>query len=150
MLASYTNRIAFICLMACVAVTAAAAQEATSPDRAPRRSPSAVLRSAQTIFIRSKSAYFKPAALEQELLNRREVEDWGIGIARDELDADLIVEVQRKLFTNIFVYTVVEPRTRTVVAGGKVGSLGGSVERQIADSLVKKIGRARSADQAGK
>jgi hypothetical protein len=112
-------------------------------EKAGRPSPAEVLRAAQTIFIRSKTVYFKPAALEQALLNREELQWWGLAITREEADADLIIEVDRKLFTNIFVYSVLAPQVKMVVAGGKIGSLGGSVEGQIADSFVKRMKRVR-------
>ncbi|MCA1555518.1 MAG: hypothetical protein LC747_02395 [Acidobacteria bacterium] len=98
-----------------------------------------MLRSAQTIFIRTKSVYFKPAALEQALLDRSEVQQWGLIISREETDADLIIEVDRKLFTNKFVYSVIDPRTNRVLISGKIGSLGGSVEGQIANGFAKRM-----------
>jgi hypothetical protein len=104
-----------------------------------RTTPAETLRSAQTIFIRTKSVYFKPAALEQALLDRGEVQTWGMVISRDETDADLIIEVDRKLFTNRFVYSVLDPRTNRVLISGKIGSLGGTVERQIANGFVQRI-----------
>ena len=64
-------------------------------------------------------------------------------ISRDETDADLIIEVDRKLFTNRFVYSVIDPRTNRVLISGKIGSLGGSVEGQIANGFVKRIQRFR-------
>ncbi|HZG54814.1 MAG TPA: hypothetical protein VEZ40_22105 [Pyrinomonadaceae bacterium] len=111
-----------------------------NPETAALRStPAETLRSAQTIFIRTKSVYFKPAALEQELLDRSAVQQWGIVISRDETDADLIIEVDRKLFTNRFVYSVLDPRANRVLLSGKIGSLGGTVEKQIADGFVKRM-----------
>jgi len=125
------------CAFAFVPVPSSAAQ---SPQGvAGRPSPFEVLRAAQTIFIRTKSHYFKPAALEQALLDRSEVQIWGLVITREETNADLIIEVDRKLFTNKFVYSVIDPRTNTVLLGGKIGSLGGSVEGQIANGFVKRL-----------
>jgi hypothetical protein len=106
---------------------------------AARLTPAETLRTAQTIFIRTKSVYFKPAALEQKLLDRDEVQYWGLVVSRDETDADLIIEVDRKLFTNRFVYSVLDPRTNRVLLSGKIGSLGGTVEEQIASGFVKRI-----------
>lgn len=119
------------------------AQQIAHQLEAARPSPVDVLRSAQTIFIRTKSSYFKPAALEQELLDRSEVQTWGLIISREETNADLIIEVDRKLFTNKFVYSVIEPRTNTVLISGKIGSLGGTVEGQIANGFVKRLQRFR-------
>lgn len=110
---------------------------------ATRSSPDDDLVKAQTVFIRTKSAYFKPAALETELLNRDEIQAWGLVFSRDEADADLIIEVDRKLFTNRFVYSVIDPRANRVLMGGKIGSLGGSVEAQIATSFVNRLKRVR-------
>jgi len=118
---------------------ARAQQNAPAGEAVRRASPAEVLRSAQTIFIRTKSVYFKPAALEQALLDRSETQQWGLVISREETDADLIIEVDRKLFTNRFVYSVIDPRTQRVLLGGKIGSLGGSVEKQIANGFVKRM-----------
>jgi hypothetical protein len=127
-----------------LACTLASFRAASSAGQNPqsdavRVTPAETLRAAQTIFIRTKSVYFKPAALEQSLLDRDEVQYWGLVISRDETDADLIIEVDRKLFTNRFVYSVLDPRTNRVLLSGKIGSLGGTVEDQIASGFVKRI-----------
>jgi len=130
----------FIIAGLCALLSLSHASAGQNPESAPAKlSPAETLRSAQTIFIRTKSAYCKPAALEQELLDRVEVQRWGMVISRDETDADLIIEVDRKLFTNKFVYTVLDPRTNRVLLSGKIGSLGGTVEEQIANGFVKRI-----------
>ena len=109
-----------------------------------RPDPYDALRNARTIFIRSKSVYFKPQSLEQALVNRDEFQDWQLVVTRDEADADLVIEVARKLFTNRFVYNVIDPRANRVLMGGRIGSLGGTVEGQLADSFVKKLRRVRA------
>ncbi len=134
------------CLCAFVLVPVARAQQSPQSESsgvAAHPRPSETLREAQTIFIRSKSVLLKPAALEQALLDRSEVQRWELVISRDETDADLIIEVQRKLFTNIFVYSVIDPHTQRVLLSGKVGSLGGTVEGQIANGFVKRMQRFR-------
>jgi len=139
-----TLRLLYLCLLflasfcAFTNVPPTSAQQSSQSD-AVRASPGEVLRSAQTIFISTKSVYFKPAALEQALLDRSEVQQWGLVISREETDADLIIEVDRKLFTNRFVYSVIDPRTKRVLISGKIGSLGGSVEGQIAKGFVKRL-----------
>jgi hypothetical protein len=131
--------------LCCTLLSLSPANAGQNPQgEAVRPTPAETLRSAQTIFIRTKSAYFKPAALEQALLDRREVQQWGMVISRDETDADLIIEVDRKLFTNIFVYSVLDPRAKRVLLSGKIGSLGGTVEGQIANGFVKRIQRYRT------
>ncbi len=129
-----------VCLL--VSVFLASAQEKPQNEAA-KLSPNEVLRSAQTIFIRSKSGYFKPATLENSLLQREEFQQWGIAISREQADADLIIEVDRKLFTTSFIYSVLDPKTKRVVASGRVNSIGGTVEGKICDSFIKKMKQVR-------
>lgn len=114
-----------------------------SPEEA-RPSPNEVLRSAKTIFIRSNSVYFKPSTLENSLLQQEDFQEWGLVITRDEADADLIIEVGRKLFTTSFIFSVLDPRHKRVVASGRVNSIGGTVEGKITESFMKKMRSART------
>jgi len=142
------KRVRSLCvlLIACGYVSAAiqfvSANQNTQVE-APRSDANDLLRSAQRIFIRTKSVYFKPAALEQALLDREEFQQWGFVISREESDAELIIEVDRKLFTNRFVYSVIDPKTQRVLLAGKIGSLGGTVEGQICDGFIKRLRRIR-------
>ncbi len=138
----YRSACLFLVASFCISVVALQANTALSFQA--RSDPNDALRSARTIFIRTKSVYFKPAALEQSLLNRDEVQTWGLVFSRDEADADLIIEIDRKLFTNRFVYSVVDTRTDRVLMGSKVGSLGGTVEGQITESFINRLKRVRS------
>ena len=142
------SRFRYLCVLLCVGSCIAAAVPLVNAKQSPqvevaRSNPNDVLRTAQTIFIRTKSVYFKPAALEQALLDRDELQQWGFVISREESDAELIIEVDRKLFTNRFVYSVIDPKTKRVLLGGKIGSLGGTVEGQIADGFIKRLKRIR-------
>ena len=135
-----------VLLIACGCIVAAvqfASANQNPQVEAARSDAHDLLRSAQRIFIRTKSVYFKPAALEQALLDREEFQDWGFVISREEPDAELIIEVDRKLFTNRFVYSVIDPKTQRVLLAGKIGSLGGTVEGQIADGFIKRLRKIR-------
>jgi hypothetical protein len=138
------NRLGSLCvlLIAVAAVPLVSANQNPQVETA-RSDPNDLLRTAQRIFIRTKSVYFKPAALEQALLDREEVQQWGLVISREEADAELIIEVDRKLFTNRFVYSVIDPNTQRVLLAGKIGSLGGTVEGQIANGFVQRLRRIR-------
>jgi hypothetical protein len=125
-----------LCLLPTVALVNA--QEKAQAEVA-KPSPVEILKTAQTIFIRSKSSLFKPATLENSLMQRDEFQQWGIVVTREQSDADLIIEVDRKLFTSSFVYSVLDPKTNRVVASGRVNSIGGTVEGKISDSFIKKL-----------
>ena len=142
------GRLRYLCILLCASGGITASVPIVNAKQSPhveaaRFNPNDLLRSAQTIFIRTKSVYFKPAALEQALLDREEFQQWGFVISREESDAELIIEVDRKLFTNRFVYSVIDPKTKRVLLGGKIGSLGGTVEGQIADGFIKRLKRVR-------
>lgn len=135
----------FLMACFCIGMTlpfAIAQQDVQKEDTRP--SPNEALRSAQTIFIHSKSVYFKPEGLENSLLQRQEFQDWGLVITRNDADADLIIEVSRKSFTTSFIFSVIDPRNDRVVASGRVNSIGGTVEGKISDSLIKRLRMAHS------
>ena len=142
-----TFRAPCLLLAACLVFAAAptrAQQQSDTSTKASRPDPYDALRSARMIFIRSKSAFLNPHALEQALVNRNEFQDWELVITRDESEADLVIEVSRKSFTNRFVYNVIDRRANRILAGGRIGSLGGTVEGQIADGFIKKLRRVRA------
>ena len=111
----------------------------SAQNNAANPSPDQVLRSAHTIFIRSKSAFFKPSTLEHALVQHDELRQWGLAVTRNEVDADLVIEVGRKAFTTSFVYSVIDPSRQIVVASGRVNSIGGTVEGKITHSLMQKL-----------
>lgn len=132
--------LASLCLIAPANGTKA---RGTAQNETASANPYELLRSARTIFIRTKSVYFKPETLENSLLQQDELQQWGIVITRDETDADLIIEIGRKVFTTSFIYSVLDPKTSRVIASGRVNSIGGTVEGKITSSLMKKLRAAR-------
>jgi len=145
---SLFNRYAWIILVSFCVVSpltlASARVDFQQPQaEAARPSPNQVLRSAQTIFIRSNSVYFKASTLENLLLQQDEFQEWGLVITREESDADLVIEVGRKVFTTSFIYSVLDPRNKRVIASGRVNSIGGTVEGKITSSFMKKLRSAR-------
>ncbi|MGH9944059.1 MAG: hypothetical protein ACRD9R_17075 [Pyrinomonadaceae bacterium] len=102
-----------------------------------------ILRAARSIYVRQQSIYFKPEELENVLRRRPEFRQWELLLTRDETSADLVIEVRRKAFTTKFVFTVLDPRTQTVVASGRVSSLFGDLESKIVSSFVKQLRRVR-------
>lgn len=124
-------------------ISSAASAQSSAP--AAKYDPNAILRSAKTVLVRSKSAFFKSSALENKLTNNAEFRNWGMVVTKDLLDADLIIEIGRKAFTTSFIYNVIDPKTNRVVASGKVNSIGGTVEDKISNSFIKKLRSARAA-----
>ncbi|MGE0127090.1 MAG: hypothetical protein AB7U82_03205 [Blastocatellales bacterium] len=112
-------------------------------ERAQYRSPNEILRSARTLFVRSRSGFFEGQVFEREILKRSEKERLELVVTRDEAEADLIVEVYRKKFSTRFVFSLIEPGTKRIVASDKSSSLGGDIEPDLANLLIKKFKAAR-------
>ncbi len=134
-------------MVACLLIGGASPAAAVQVEQkeAARYNVNDVLRAAQTIFIKSKSVYFKATTLENSLLQRDEFQEWGLSVTRTESDADLVIEVGRKLFTTSFVYSVIDTKTNRVIASGRVNSIGGTVEGKITDSFIKKMKAVRAS-----
>ena len=94
--------------------------------------------STRRVFVRSKSLLVRGAVVEDKLLKRPEFRQLGFSITRDESDADIILELRHDLLTK-YVFTVVEVKTQTVIAGGKLSSLGGTVAGKVAKRFVKEM-----------
>ena len=92
------------------------------------------------VFVRSKALLVRAAVVEEKLLKRPEFSQLGFAITRDESSADIIIELRHDLLTK-YVYTVIDTRTQTVLAGGKVSSLGGTVAGKVAKQFVKEMAR---------
>lgn len=103
------------------------------------------LRSARTIFIMSRSRFFNPNDLVNDLLKQPEFSQMGLTITKNRNAADLVIEVDRLVFTTEFPYVVVDPKNNTVVASGEVNSLFGTASAKIARAFTKQLKAARLA-----
>jgi hypothetical protein len=97
------------------------------------------LRQARLLFIRPKSSLMNKEKLERELLKRKEFGEMGLEISRSHLNADLVLEITRKRLTTRFTCNVIEPVTQRILAGTTASSLGGEIEPNLADAIVKEL-----------
>ena len=104
--------------------------------------PTAILRSAKTIYVKSSSLLVGEAVIETKLRKRSEFQQLGLVITRDPNEADLVLELKHDLFT-MYVYTAIDPNTSIVVASGKLSSLGGTVAGKVAKRFLKQMVKAR-------
>lgn len=106
--------------------------------------PSATLRSARLIYVRSSSLLVRQSVIEDKLRQRSEFKSMGLMITRDLDAAELILELKHDLFT-MYVYTAIDPKTKVVVASGKLSSLGGTVAGKVAKRFLRDVLRARQS-----
>ena len=88
-------------------------------------SPKALLRSAKSIYVESDSIYFESGTLENALRKNSKFEKLGFILTKDKTEADIIIEVQRVVFTPVFTFRAFDRKTQTIVATGKATSIVG-------------------------
>lgn len=118
--------------------------ERHAPIPAAGATPEAILRAARTISISSMTMFLKPNQLEDELRKRPEFEAMGLAIVKDPTKADLMIDLDRPVFTYTFTYSVSSADSRVVVASGKVIAFDGNFAApRIAKALLKRLRAAR-------
>jgi hypothetical protein len=109
--------------------------------------PGTVLRKARVLFIRSTSVYLKSSDLENEMRQRPEFAALGLLLTKEEGNADLILEVGRKVPGRKFVYSAIDPRTQIVLTSGSARAdlfgLAPSVAHKIAKRFLQRVQAAR-------
>ncbi len=99
--------------------------------------PKDALRKAKTILVASKTVWFTPAALERELARQKDYGSLGLVLVSDRRVADLVITVDRPLFTYAFTFTVTDAKTSALVDAGKVTAIDGNAAAgRIAGQLV--------------
>jgi hypothetical protein len=120
---------------------------ALSPTLSPSQTadrPAEALRTAQSIHIMSRTGYFNPSELAAELLKKPDFARLNIAIVNNAAGADLVIEVDRLVFTTHFPYVVVDKKNNAIVASGEVNSLFGTVPAKIAKAFTKQLQAARA------
>jgi hypothetical protein len=110
-------------------------------------SPRALLSRARTVYISSGTSFFEPVQLQNALRKRDEIDEWQLAII-DGFDkgnvADILIEVDRPLFTYTFTYKITHRSTGVVLAAGKVTAFDGNgAAPKLARRIVEDIQKAR-------
>ena len=128
-----------------------AAEEKTAAEesaRLARTNPKQLLAGARTMYIASGTSFFESVQLQNALRKRTEVEAWQLMILDGNWDrrnvADLLVEVDRPLFTYTFTYQLTHRSTGVVLATGKVTAFDGNAAApKLAKKIIEEIKKAR-------
>jgi len=104
-----------------------------------------LLRSARSVFVSSNTVYLRPESLENALRGRADFQSLDVAIVKDRQTADLVIDLNRPLFTFDFTYSVWRRQSSRLVASGKVTAFDGNgAAPKIAKELIKQMQSARS------
>jgi hypothetical protein len=103
--------------------------------------PATILRRARFVYVDSDSTFVKPQEVEDSLLKRKEFRAWGMVVTRNFGEADLVIEIGRKVFTRRFTFSIVDPRTNEVLASGKMRSVlfGKKISNKVAEQFANRV-----------
>lgn len=106
--------------------------------------PKRMLKDAKTIYIRSKTAFLTVDTLDRALALQKDWSKLGLTIVQDPRVADLLVELDRPLFTYVHTFVIVDKRTSAVLGSGKVTAFDGTIASGwLAKDIVKIFAAVR-------
>jgi hypothetical protein len=116
--------------------------QASPPARG--SSPKHILRRATTVYLHSKTAFLTIDTLEHALVTDQGWPELGLSIVQDRQMADLIIEIDRPLFTYVHTYLISDRKTSIVLGAGKVTAFDGTLASgPMAKEIVKLLAAAR-------
>jgi len=127
-----------------------AAEEKAASEEAAKvneTNPKRLLSRARIIFINSETSFFEEVQLQNALRKRPEMDTWELAIV-DGWDkksvADIMVFIDRPLFTYTFTYRITDQRTGIILATGKVTAFDGNAAApKLADRIIEEIRDAK-------
>ena len=132
-----------------------AAEERAAAEEAARiaeTSPKALLSRARIVFVTSDTSFFEAVQLQNALRKREEFDTWQMAIVDgwDKRDvADVIINIDRPLFTYTFTYKITNRRNGIVLATGKVTAFDGDAAApKLAQRIIEEIKVARGERKA--
>jgi hypothetical protein len=127
---------------------------AAEAARIAETSPKALLSRARILFIHSNTDYFETVQLQNALRKRNEVDAWQLAMVDgwDKRDvADIVIEIDRPLFTWTFTYKITNRSNGILLATGKVNAFDGNAAApMLAERIVEEIQKARGETKARK
>lgn len=110
-------------------------------------SPRALLSRARTIYIDSNTEYFESVQLQNAFRKRAEFEEWNMVIVDDwnkRQVADILIEVDRPLFTFTFTYKITDRSNGILLTTGKVNAFDGNAAAPLLTArIIEDIKKAR-------
>lgn len=113
--------------------------------------PKQLIKNAKTIYLKSKTAFLTIDTLQRALLSNKKWPQLGLIIVQDPRLGDLVVEVDRPLFTYVHTFVLSDQKTTIVLGSGKQTAFDGTIaSKGLADDIVKLLAAARIPGKADK
>ena len=134
-----------------------AAEEKLAAEEAARiaeTSPKTLLRRARIVYIASDTSFFEAVQLQNALRKREEFDTWQMAIVdgwEKRNVADVVIDIDRPLFTYTFTYKITNRSNGIVLATGKVTAFDGNdAAPKLAQRIVEEMRVARGEVKAKK
>jgi hypothetical protein len=98
--------------------------------------PKQIIKNAKTVYIHSKTQFLTVDTLDHALRQQKEWPDLGLTIVEDRSTADLLIEIDRVVFTNVHTFVLSDKKTSIVLGSGKVPAFNGII---ASDPMAKEI-----------
>lgn len=106
--------------------------------------PKLIVKNAKTIFIHSKTSFLTVDTLDRALALQKEWPQLELTIVQDQRVADLLIEIDRPIFTYVHTFVISDKRTTIVLDSGKVTAFDGTIASgPIAKEIVKFFAATR-------
>ncbi|HET6979029.1 MAG TPA: hypothetical protein VFI24_22035 [Pyrinomonadaceae bacterium] len=127
---------------------------AAEAARIAETSPKALLRRARIVFVSSDTSFFEAVQLQNALRKRAEFDTWEMAIVDDwqkRSVADVLIDIDRPLFTYTFTYKITDSKNGIVLATGKVTAFDGNdAAPKLAGRIIEEMRVARGEVKAKK
>ena len=106
--------------------------------------PKQIVKNARTIFIHSKTSFLTVDTLDRALALEKGWPQLELTIVQDQRVADLLIEIDRPLFTYVHTFVIVDKKTSIVLDSGKVTAFDGTIASGgLAKNIVKFFASTR-------
>lgn len=134
-----------------------AAEEKLAAEEAAKiaeTSPRALLRRARIVYVGSDTSFFEAVQLQNALRKRAEFDTWELAIV-DGYDkrnvADVVIDIDRPLFTYTFTYKITNRSNGIVLATGKITAFDGNdAAPRLAQRIIEDMKNARGEGKSKK
>jgi len=113
--------------------------------------PKEILKNAKTIYVHSKTSFLTVDTLDRALTLQKEWDQLGLTLVQDQRVADLLIELDRPLFTYIHTFVIIDKKTSIILGSGKVTAFDGTIASDgLAKNIIKIFAAARASQTPSK